>query len=75
MKAGREFGVLLGVLAISVVAVAGLGAQYVPVGPIVTQPEVLNLAALAEQGKALIEKARAGSGRKARLRRPVTASL
>jgi len=62
MKAGRFLGVLLSVLTLSVVAVAGLRAQYVPVGPIVTQPEVLNFAALAEQGKALIEKARAGSG-------------
>jgi len=42
---------------------AGATKPSAPVTPVIqTQPEVLNLDALAEQGKALLEKARAGSG-------------
>jgi quercetin dioxygenase-like cupin family protein len=37
-------------------------AQAQPQLPITTTPEVLNFAELAEHGKALVEKARAGSG-------------
>jgi len=40
----------------------GARAQTAAPKEIVTQPEVLNLDALAEQGKALLDKARAGSG-------------
>jgi mannose-6-phosphate isomerase-like protein (cupin superfamily) len=42
---------------------SGAGNPPVPAAPVIqTQPEVLNLDALAERGKTLLEKARAGSG-------------
>jgi len=57
---------------IGVLALAGIGCGVLtaaarpqapaPAAAMQTEPEVLNLGALAEQGKALLEQARAGSG-------------
>lgn len=57
------FAVLAGASSMAPSPQAGAAKPLAPVMPeIQTQAEVLNLDSLAEQGKALLEKARAGSG-------------
>lgn len=56
-------GLLAGASSLAQGQQAGATQSSAPVTPVIqTQPEVLNMDALAEQGKSLLEKARAGGG-------------
>ncbi len=58
-----KYAMLAGARSLAAGPQTGAAKPPAPESPVIeTQPEVLNLDSLAEQGKALLEKARAGSG-------------